>query len=305
MTQPGKENQHYVPKMLLRSFSISDGARRGQEQVHVLDKSNSKTFIANIRNVAAAFEFYEAEMAGRVVNAAAILSELESHASAALRKVLSAGSVAVLDVEERMWLAAFCSAQFVRTQAARHRIGAMQDGVKAHIVRQGFDPAEADAVLWVACFDFGRLCGGKPVEADAFELWFYAMRDEVGDLQDEAIRAVAALYVPAGPPATRRRRQSGFAPGGVGRSGTWPKSTRAAVYHPAARPGAARQAAARASVGLGGKNFVLGLANYRASRSRMPQGGRERTRVKASQEFPQSGDGRNEPLFRKVFHRHV
>src|SRR5206468_1309141 len=83
-----------VPKMLLRSFSISEGARRGRDQVHVLDKSSSKTFTANIRNVAAAFEFYEAKVEGRVVNAEAMLSELESHASAALRKLLSAESVA-------------------------------------------------------------------------------------------------------------------------------------------------------------------------------------------------------------------
>ena len=47
-------------------------------------------------------------------------------------------------------------------------------------VLDSFDPAEADAVLWVACSDFGCLCGGKPVEADVFELWFYAMRDMLG-----------------------------------------------------------------------------------------------------------------------------
>ncbi len=49
-------------------------------------------------------------------------------------------------------------------------------------VLEGFDPTEADAVLWVACSDFGRLCGGKPVEADAFELWFFAVRDLLGPL---------------------------------------------------------------------------------------------------------------------------
>jgi hypothetical protein len=49
-------------------------------------------------------------------------------------------------------------------------------------VIDSFDPAEADAVLWVACSDFGRRCGGKPVEADVFELWFYAMRDMLDPL---------------------------------------------------------------------------------------------------------------------------
>jgi hypothetical protein len=51
------------------------------------------------------------------------------------------------------------------------------DGVLAD-----FDPSEADAILWTACFDFGRLCGGKPVEADAFELWFLALRDLLGPI---------------------------------------------------------------------------------------------------------------------------
>jgi hypothetical protein len=143
--QPGrKENQHYVPKMLLRNFSISAGAKRGQEQVHVLDKSSSRAFVANIRNIAAAFEFYEAELAGRVVNAEAMLSELEGHASAVLQKMLATETVASLNTAERMWLSIFCSVQFVRTQTARDRIEAMNKGVEEHIRRMGYDPAEVD-----------------------------------------------------------------------------------------------------------------------------------------------------------------
>ncbi len=49
-------------------------------------------------------------------------------------------------------------------------------------VLEDFDPIEADAVLYIACSDFGRLCGGKPLEADVFELWFLAMRDLFGSL---------------------------------------------------------------------------------------------------------------------------
>lgn len=130
--------------MLLRSFSIEERRGRGKEQVRVLDKSSSKTFIANVRNIAAAFGFYEAEIAGQVVNAEAILAELESQASAALQKVLSMGTVAGIDAGERMWLAIFCSVQFVRTQSVRDRIRSMQASMEAHIIRQGFNPAEVD-----------------------------------------------------------------------------------------------------------------------------------------------------------------
>lgn len=114
MVQPEgrKENQHYVPKMLLRNFAIPDTGKRGREQVHVLDKSNSRTFVANIRNVAAAFEFYETEMAGKVVNAERILGELEGHAALVLQKIIVNRSVGGLDHAERRWLSTFCAVQF-------------------------------------------------------------------------------------------------------------------------------------------------------------------------------------------------
>lgn len=144
MTQPAgrRENQHYVPKMLLRNFAIGASSSRGREQVHVLDKSTSRVFTANIRNIAAAFEFYEAELAGEPLDVEALLSELEGHTSAALEKVLAAETVADLSAEDRMWLSIFCSVQFVRTQTVRDRIGALNEDMEAHIRRMGYDPAQ-------------------------------------------------------------------------------------------------------------------------------------------------------------------
>ena len=49
-------------------------------------------------------------------------------------------------------------------------------------ILEKFDPTEADAVLWVACTDLGSLKGSKPLEADAFELWFFAMRGVSAEL---------------------------------------------------------------------------------------------------------------------------
>jgi hypothetical protein len=47
-------------------------------------------------------------------------------------------------------------------------------------VLEDFDEEEADAVLYVAVHDFGRLCGGLPVEARAFGMWFAARLDPSG-----------------------------------------------------------------------------------------------------------------------------
>jgi hypothetical protein len=43
-------------------------------------------------------------------------------------------------------------------------------------VLEGFEEDEAQAVLYIACEDFYRLCGGGPIELQAFTLWYEAMR---------------------------------------------------------------------------------------------------------------------------------
>ena len=45
---------------------------------------------------------------------------------------------------------------------------------------EGFEPSHGDDILYIAVADLGRLRGRKPIEADAFELWFLAMRDLLG-----------------------------------------------------------------------------------------------------------------------------
>jgi hypothetical protein len=139
-----KENQHYVPKMLLRNFAIQREAKRGREQVHVLDKTNSRAFIANIRNIASAFDFYEAEMAGQVVNAERILGELEGYAASILQKIINSRSVASLDAGERRWFSIFCAVQFVRTQTVRDRVAMMNAHMEDHIRRMGYDPKQVE-----------------------------------------------------------------------------------------------------------------------------------------------------------------
>lgn len=43
------------------------------------------------------------------------------------------------------------------------------DGVLAEVT-----DGDCAALLFVAIFDFGNLCGGKPVELQVFEVWFYS-----------------------------------------------------------------------------------------------------------------------------------
>ena len=50
------ENQHYVPKMLLRNFCISN-----TEQIYVYDKWERRSFQTNIKNISCERDFNVAE----------------------------------------------------------------------------------------------------------------------------------------------------------------------------------------------------------------------------------------------------
>jgi hypothetical protein len=58
---------------------------------------------------------------------------------------------------------------------------------------EGFEDTYADDILFIAVFDFGRLRGSKPVEADAYELWFFAMRGLLEVLNLEEIEELNGI----------------------------------------------------------------------------------------------------------------
>jgi hypothetical protein len=60
-------------------------------------------------------------------------------------------------------------------------------------VLDDFDEAECEAVLLAAIDDFARLCGGLPIEAQVFDVWFRA-RHLPSD--NEAQNELQAAYLP-------------------------------------------------------------------------------------------------------------
>ena len=49
------ENQHYVPRMLLRNFTFS----KSYDKIHVFDKKKRQAFKANIKNVVTREKFLQ------------------------------------------------------------------------------------------------------------------------------------------------------------------------------------------------------------------------------------------------------
>jgi len=82
-----RENQHYVPKFLLRNFAALE-KKRSYEQIWAFDKSNSSIFRANLRNIAAECGFYDIDGDDDLKATESLLSELEGHAALSLRKIV-------------------------------------------------------------------------------------------------------------------------------------------------------------------------------------------------------------------------
>ena len=99
---------HYVPQFYLRNFSIPDK----ENMIWCFDKVTSKAFIADIRNMGCAKDFYDE-------NSEKHLSSLESQISPVYRKLVKTGDLASLNWSERIIIATFIAIQDTRTQEGR------------------------------------------------------------------------------------------------------------------------------------------------------------------------------------------
>lgn len=81
---PG-EQQHYVPRFLLKNFSHGK-----KPKIFVYDKSNDTRFQTNIKNVAAENGFYELESGDDVLTMEPRLSQLEASTSGIIKKLIDA-----------------------------------------------------------------------------------------------------------------------------------------------------------------------------------------------------------------------
>jgi uncharacterized protein DUF4238 len=133
-----RENQHYVPKVLLRNFAEPE-KKPSNEKIWVFDKSNSSIFPTNLRNIAAECGFYDIDGDDHPIATESVLSELEAHAARSLRKIIEERSLSSLSSEERTWLSIFCAVQFVRVPNAREKQRFLDDSIKRKVVESGGD----------------------------------------------------------------------------------------------------------------------------------------------------------------------
>ena len=134
------ENQHIVPKMLLRSFAAPD--RPKSPALHVFDKRDGRRFIANIDNVACERGFYEAELEpGLIVSMEQGLSKLEDETARALEKLRTERRLDALKEDEATCIAMFVAVQYLRSKTFREMKLDVDTQLAKWVTEQGGNPA--------------------------------------------------------------------------------------------------------------------------------------------------------------------
>lgn len=105
---------HYVPKFLIRNFGMGK-----KNQVWVYDKTNSRSFPSNAKNVASENRFYEFDVGGTMYSLESSLSRIETKSKELFDKILAADSTGSLKADDRSTLSSFLAIQFIRTKSFR------------------------------------------------------------------------------------------------------------------------------------------------------------------------------------------
>jgi hypothetical protein len=150
------ENQHWVPKFLIRNFADTDGrVFRLDIQTDVITKPPPK-------HAAAAIAFNEFGIDGRSISFEAELTKIETRAAPILQSIVAAGSVTGCSSRDRRKLADFMAAQSFRTEA-------FYRGFDGSITRNAF--GEIFAQAWRSAF----------IVADELYRRHWALMEAVGE----------------------------------------------------------------------------------------------------------------------------
>lgn len=144
------ENQHWVPKFLIKKFADRDG------RVFFLDLSTEKLGKRTPHQLAAEYGFNDFVIAGQLVSFEDELEKIESRAAPALAKIIRQKSTGGLSDNDLAAIAEFVSVQSFRTKS--FRIGL--DGVDSRA-----DFGSKFALLWKSALVEARHIRSRPLIA--------------------------------------------------------------------------------------------------------------------------------------------
>ena len=130
-----KQQQHYVPRFLLRNFCA-----RGSEQIYVYDKQLGAARKTNVRKVASERGFYNIHIGDRAMTLEQWLGRIETDASPIVRRVCRDESIGDLTANDRHRLAVFVAAQFLRVKSIRSQFLSISRLIEDRLRATGADP---------------------------------------------------------------------------------------------------------------------------------------------------------------------
>jgi hypothetical protein len=128
------ENQHYVPRMLLKNFCYKN------QQIYAYDKWEDRSFSTNIGNIACERNF---NAVGKL-DAEPFFTFLESAAKPVIDKLLKQQNLIALTSLENLILSFFIAAQYCRTKHTRETFRKINTSMAERIRAMGFDPANVE-----------------------------------------------------------------------------------------------------------------------------------------------------------------
>jgi Protein of unknown function (DUF4238) len=131
------QNQHWVPKLLLKKFADTDG------RVYRFDIQTDELTKPPPKLAASAPGFNDHEIEGEIVSFEKRFEKIETRAAPVLKRIIDARSLAGLSGAGRKKLSAFIAAQSFRTEA-------FQKGLESNSSRQEFGPVLKS--LWESAF---------------------------------------------------------------------------------------------------------------------------------------------------------
>jgi uncharacterized protein DUF4238 len=131
------ENQHWVPKFLVKNFADADG------RVFCLDTQTDEITKLPPRRAASSIRFNEFQLGDEAISFEDKLEKIETQAAPILKRIVSSRSVAGLTGKQRNRVADFMAAQSFRTDA-------FYKGMELGLSRQQFGPIFVE--LWRSAF---------------------------------------------------------------------------------------------------------------------------------------------------------
>jgi hypothetical protein len=90
---------HYVPRFLLKNFSVS--RRPGRHQIYVFDKARSRQFITSVNIIAVELDYSAIEEGQYRLSFESGMAQIESDTAGCIRKIIDTQSLAPLTNDER------------------------------------------------------------------------------------------------------------------------------------------------------------------------------------------------------------